>query len=242
MRPLIAVCCSYSSPEGSAVSGSDTVPHAYGRCVTRSGGVPILIPCMDDPAVAEDVLGAVGGLIITGGVDLDPALYGQEPARELGRISPERDTQDRAVIEWVLQHPEVPVLGICRGIQALNVFAGGTLHQDIPSCTGSKLQHSQQAPGWYGTHEVQIEADCELARTLGATTIRTNSFHHQAVDFVASGFRVVARASDGIVEAIERQDARLCLGVQFHPELMAECGGPMMALFQRLVEEARATA
>lgn len=238
MRPLIAICCSYASPEGSAASGTDTVPHAYGRCVTQSGGVPVLVPCMEEPAVVGDLLDRVEGIIITGGVDVDPALYGQEPLRALGKISPERDAQDRAIMEWVLERPEVPVLGICRGIQAMNVFAGGSLHQDIPSCTGSRLQHSQQAPAWYGTHEVEIQPDCELWRALGATTIRANSFHHQAVDAVAPGFRVVARASDGVVEAIEREHARFCLGVQFHPELMAERSEPMMGLFRHLVAAA----
>ena len=238
MKPLVAICCSYSPPEGSAKSGLNAVPHAYSSCVARAGGVPLLIPRIDEPETVSELLERVDAVIISGGVDIDPIQYGKEPLRTLGQISPERDDLDRAVVGYVLANAMLPVLGICRGIQALNAFAGGSLHQDIPSCTGSQLQHSQKAPGWYGTHSIDIEGDSRLSRALQTTAIRTNSFHHQAVDQLAPGFRIAARSTDGVVEAIEREACPFCVGVQFHPELMAESGGQMMALFETFVREA----
>ena len=128
------------------------------------------------------------------------------------------------------------MLAICRGIQALNVFAGGTLIQDIPSQVPGALKHSQQAPGWYGTHVVDITERSVLAGTLGTEAYSVNSYHHQAVQDVAPGFRVGARSADGVIEAIEREGSAYCVGVQFHPELMAGRDEKVARLFARLLE------
>jgi len=211
LRPLIGVLCGLSG-EKNGGSAADTAPRAYSQAVRSAGGAPVLIPCSDD---------------------------GQEPRRQFGRVSPERDALDKTVVSYVVERPHLPVLGICRGIQAMNVFAGGTLIQDIPSQLEAAMKHSQSAPGWYGTHDIEIAPASELARTLGPDTVRVNTFHHEAVDVVAEGFRVAARSSDGVVEAIERQDAAYCLGVQFHPELMAPRDERIARLFGRLVSEAQ---
>ena len=237
-RPLIAILCGLSDPEGPSGSARDSVPHAYARCVHRAGGAPLLVPAGLDAEAVTAVLDAAAGVIITGGVDVDPACFGQDPRRELGAVSPERDALDRAVVGHVMTRPELPVLGVCRGLQALNVFAGGTLVQDIPSQISGALKHSQQAPGWYGTHAIHVVAGTILAETVGAETLAVNSFHHQAVLDVAGGFVVAARSADGVVEALERTDARYCVGVQFHPELMAGKCDALRRLFERLVSEA----
>jgi len=238
LRPLIGVLCGLSG-EKNGGSAADTAPRAYSQAVRSAGGAPVLIPCSDDGERTLAALQVVRGLIITGGCDIDPSHYGQEPRRQFGRVSPERDALDKTVVSYVVERPHLPVLGICRGIQAMNVFAGGTLIQDIPSQLEAAMKHSQSAPGWYGTHDIEIAPASELARTLGPDTVRVNTFHHEAVDVVAEGFRVAARSSDGVVEAIERQDAAYCLGVQFHPELMAPRDERIARLFGRLVSEAQ---
>ena len=171
MRPLIAILCSLSDSDGGAHSPRDSAVHAYADGVLRAGGAPLLVPCGGDEAAVVRVLEMAQGLIITGGVDMDPARFGQAPRRELGSVSPERDALDEIAVRFVLARPELPVLGICRGIQALNVFAGGTLIQDIPSQVPGALKHSQQAPGWHGTHEVLVEPSAWAHFALRGTCI-----------------------------------------------------------------------
>jgi len=238
MRPIIGVLCGYDGGDGSAFSARDSIPHSYVACVLQAGGSPLLIPCTEDAEPTRVALELVSGLIITGGPDVDPAFYGEEPRAELGAIAPERDALDRHTVDFILQHPDLPVLGICRGIQSINAFAGGTLIQDIRSQVPGAIKHSQNAPGWYGTHDVRIEPGSRLAETLGEVPLRANSFHHQAVAEVAEGFRAVAHTSDGVIEAIERTSARYCIAVQFHPEIMAPRSERIAKLFARLVAEA----
>lgn len=238
MRPRIGILCNLSDHDGGAHSPRDLVVHAYSRAVVAAGGAPFLIPCLDDADTLGAVLEAARGLVISGGSDVDPRQYGQEPRRKLGAVSPQRDALDRIVLAWALERPDFPVLGICRGIQALNVFAGGSLIQDIPTAVTDALKHSQQAPGWHGTHGLDITRDTLPARLLGEGSVVVNSYHHQAVSEPAPGFRAVARAADGVIEAIERDGARFCLGVQFHPELMAARDPRMARLFEGFVEAA----
>lgn len=239
MPPLIGLLCNLTDPEGGAHSPRDTAVHAYVEAVLAAGGAPLLLPCVDAPEAIREALAVVRGLLITGGPDVDPAHFGQQPRRELGGVSPERDALDRAVVQYALERPELPVLGICRGIQALNVFAGGSLTQDIPAQVPGAIKHSQEAPGWHGTHVITIAGDSQLAATVGPEPLAVNSYHHQAVAVLASGFRAVAHSADGVVEAIEREGARFCLGVQFHPEIMSEREERAARLFRRLVAEAR---
>ena len=234
MRPLIGILCGFDG-DGTP---RDSIPHNYGAAIEAAGGAPVLLPCSAEAEATEAALAVVQGLIITGGVDVDPARFGESPRRQLGAISPERDLLDERVMALVLDRSELPVLGICRGIQAMNVFAGGTLIQDIPSQVEGAIKHAQQAPGWFGTHEITISEGSILADTVGAEPLVVNSFHHQAVREIAPGFRAVAHAQDGVVEAIERVGARYCLGVQFHPEHMVGKSERLARLFARLVEEA----
>ncbi len=237
MRPLIAILCNLSRADSGEFSARDTINRPYTEAVYAAGGLPFGLPCLDDEAAVRDLLGRADGLLITGGEDVSPDLFGQDPHPQLGGVAPWRDTLDRIAVAYALERPELPVLGICRGIQSLAVFAGGTLIQDVPSQVPGAIQHSQKAPGHHGSHAVRVEARSLLADLVGELAM-TNSFHHQAVAEVPPGFRASAWTSDGVIEAIARDGARFCLGVQFHPELMVNHSPAMAAIFSRFVEAA----
>lgn len=189
----------------------------YLESVKRAGGEPIVLKNSDHPA---DVLARIDGLLLTGGADVDPALYGQHP-HERTEIDAVRDRFEVPLARAALT-AEAPLLAICRGVQVLNVAAGGTLVQDLPSQTPSGLQHSIDVPKNHVAHTVRIEPGTRLAAVIGAAApidaCAVNSRHHQAVDVVAPQFVVSAVSPDGVIEAIESPSAPYCLGVQWHPE------------------------
>jgi putative glutamine amidotransferase len=164
----------------------------------------------------------VAGLVLTGGADLDPRLYGEEPHPTCQLAPPDRDAFEIELVTRALER-DVPVLAICRGLQVMNVAAGGTLVQDIPSAIPRALDHRVKTPPWAIAHPVGLDPSSRLAAALalspGASArVAVNSRHHQAVKHVAPDFVTVASAPDGVVEAIERPGARFCVGVQWHPE------------------------
>ncbi|MBX6395573.1 MAG: gamma-glutamyl-gamma-aminobutyrate hydrolase family protein, partial [Alicyclobacillaceae bacterium] len=175
--------------------------------------------------------------MLTGGVDVDPAFFGEEPSRGLGEVCPQRDTFEMALVEEAFLR-NVPVLAICRGMQVMNVVAGGTLIQDLGSQGRGNLQHRQKAPRWHGSHRIEVVPGSKLAAILGAEELRVNSFHHQAVKDVAPGMQVSATSSDGVVEAIESSLHRFAVGVQWHPENMWRRDPVQFRLFEALVRAA----
>ncbi|MCE5218574.1 gamma-glutamyl-gamma-aminobutyrate hydrolase family protein [bacterium] len=233
--PRIAILCGYSDDP----SPRDHLPHSYAEAVVAAGGAPFLVPCLGSREALLRVLNGAEGLLITGGVDVDPFCYGAEPARALGALSPERDRLDEVAIAYALARPELPVLGICRGIQSLNAFAGGTLVQDIPTEVEGAIKHAQSAPTSHATHSVEVVSGSRLEGILGKRSWRVNSFHHQAVRDVAAGFEVAATAPDGVIEAIERRDAAFCLGLQCHPEHLVGLDEGARKLFAQFVAAAR---
>lgn len=194
----------------------------YARAVRRAGGVPRFAP--DGADGWEDC----AGLLLPGGGDLDPALYGQE---DRGSQPPDRDRDRRelALLEAALS-AGMPVLGICRGIQVMNAVLGGDLYQDI-----KPFEHLPHNDHWAKVHTVTVRRGTLLSRILGQDTVLVNSQHHQAVDRVAPGFTLAALSEDGIVEAIEKPDARFCLGVQWHPEWLSDADPAMQGLFDAFV-------
>jgi putative glutamine amidotransferase len=240
VRPFIAILANLWRPDGGEFSHRDVVNRPYTEAVYAAGGLPCGVPCLDDEEAIHALLSRADGLLITGGEDVSPDLFGQAPHRHLGGVAPWRDTLDRHAVAYALQHPVLPVLGICRGIQSLAVFAGGTLVQDIPSQVEGSIQHSQKAPGYHGIHELTVAEGSVLAGIVGGTRAMSNSFHHQAVAEVPTGFSAIAWTCDGVIEAMSRDAARFCLGVQFHPELMVSHHPPMAAIFRQFVEAARA--
>ena len=230
MKAVIALTCGHASDEGRYY-----VAESYVRCIELAGGIPLLIPPLEDECDLQHLLESADGLLLPGGVDIDPIHFGEEPLDGLGRVDPHWDRLELRAARLALAS-ELPVLGICRGAQVLNVAAGGSLYQDIASqMKGQCLQHRQTAPRWYGTHSIKIEPNSVLAEILEMQTARVNSHHHQAVKTPAPGFKVAASSSDGIIECIESENHRFACGVQWHPELMVGHYPEQMEIFRRLV-------
>ncbi|HOV79470.1 MAG TPA: gamma-glutamyl-gamma-aminobutyrate hydrolase family protein [Bacillota bacterium] len=233
MKPLIGIACSCETNGGRLfLNGS------YPSAVAAAGGVPVLLPVLK--GFEADYLALVDGIVLPGGGDLDPFLFGEEPSPLAGEINPGRDSFEIGVARLALERG-VPVLGICRGIQVINVAAGGTVCQDISLMTGSPLKHFQAAPRWYPTHGLEIVPGSMLAGMLGGAAIRVNSFHHQAVARVAGGFRVSARSPEGVIEGIEAESG-YAVGVQFHPEDMCGLDERFLNIFKSLVDAAAVIA
>jgi len=210
------------------------LPKVYFEAVTRAGGIAVLLPPQPvDAGIAERVLDGLDGLIITGGKDVDPARYGQEPHPTTDQPRLDRDAWEDALLTAAIDR-ELPFLGICRGLQVLNVSLGGTLHQHLPEVVGSNRYNL--GGGVFATNEVRIEPQSTLAGLLehsGAVAVQ--SYHHQAVDALAPGLTVTARTDDGTVQAVELGSVPFGVAVQWHPEESADD----LRLFAGLVDAAR---
>jgi putative glutamine amidotransferase len=190
----------------------------YPEAIRRAGAVPVVIPPMDAAAI-EPLLDGLCGLCLSGGPDLHPATYGADPHPALGPTEPHLDRFEIALLR-AAEARDMPVLAICRGLQALNVSRGGTLTQDLPSERPSDVEHRQTLAGSTPTHDVQLVQGSLTADCLGLRRARVNSFHHQAVDRLGTGLRAVGWASDGVIEAIEATDRAFTVAVQWHAESM----------------------
>jgi putative glutamine amidotransferase len=212
MRPVVGVTLGDGDRPGYHSMRED-----YVRSVERSEAVPVVLPALG-PEDAAALLDRLDGLVLSGGIDVDPALYGEPPHPKLGRVDRHRDEFELALTREALAR-DMPLLAICRGQQVLNVATGGSLVQDIPSELKGAVTHDAPGRRTRRSHTVEVTPGSRLGEILGEGTLSVNSFHHQAVDRLGKGLVVSARSSkDGVIEGVERPDAAFVVGVQWHPE------------------------
>lgn len=212
MKPIIGISSTF---DGKVYS----VSKDYIQAITEFGGVPIIIPNLQETNI-DAIVQLIDGLFLTGGEDIDPTLFGEEPIRGLGKITPERDEFEIAIIRKMLKLNK-PILGICRGCQILNIAVGGDMYQDIYNQTENcLLQHIQQAARYHASHFVQVIEGSILSDITQMEKFKVNSFHHQAIRKIPNEFEVSALASDGIIEAFESKSHKFVMGFQWHPENM----------------------
>jgi putative glutamine amidotransferase len=218
MGPTIGICAAVERARWSHWDDDVAlVPRAYLRAVRAAGGLALIVPPDDEVAEhPETLLDKLDALILIGGADVDPGTYGAAPDPHTGPTRPERDRFELALAYGAMERG-MPLLGICRGGQMVNVACGGTLHQHLPDIVGD--DHHLETPGTFSQHEVELDAGSLAARAAGAERIVVKSHHHQAVDELGEGLRATGHAlPDAIVEAIEHPDHGFTLGVLWHPE------------------------
>ena len=218
-------------------NGTHLLTHmGFFDALLHAGARPVALPLTDDPHLLADYVEKLDGFLFTGGGDLDPLLYGQPCRPWCGTIEPRRDRMELALLS-LLKERSTPVLGICRGLQIMNVALGGTLYQDVEKelATDCPLAHRQKQPDAYPTHTVSLAPGSLLHRLMGAET-KVNSLHHQGVRTCAPGFHPTAFSSDGLCEAAELEAHPFFVGVQWHPERMWTQDAKQAALFTAFVQ------
>jgi putative glutamine amidotransferase len=213
----------------------------YSESIAASGGVPVLIPLLETSEVAGKIIDQLGGIVLTGNnSDLDPALYGEPRLEFCGPTQPLRDRMDFFLLEAAFKR-RLPVLAICFGIQSLNVFLGGSLVQDIPSCLATPIRHSDPDSNGCPSHEIEILAGSVLEQIAGGRKRTVNSTHHQAVKSPGQGLEVIARAPDNVIESVSYSDRNhWVLGIQWHPEKSFECDEFSRKIFKFFLARCRA--
>ena len=225
-RPIIGI---------SAVTSSDekayTQRAAYAQAIWGAGGDAIFLPCNPDKSNVGQIVGMLDGLLAPGGRDIDPMFYGEERIEECGKVILFEDEYDMVLVKEAVKQGK-PVMGICRGMQLINVLYGGSLYQDIPTQYSDEITHTRKESTEENFHTVNIEKESYLAKVLGETEdVKVNTSHHQAVKDVAKVFKVTAKALDGTIEAMENIDASI-LCVQWHPERLQD-----IEIYQKLMKD-----
>ncbi len=241
-RPVIGIVMQSLDAVGGYRSASWTVGQAYVRVLVEAGALPWLVPPLPgDEATLRAVFDRLDGVFLMGGVDVDPALYGEERRAVCDRPDPARDAAEMALVRWAAAEDR-PLLGVCRGIQAINVACGGSLYQDLADQHPGAIKHdwfsSAGHPRDYLAHEVRVRAGSRLAGVLGCDVLPVNSLHHQGIRRLAPGLVVTASAPDGLVEAVERPGSRYLVGVQWHPEELTRTQPAMRRLFEDFIAAA----
>ena len=215
-RPLIGITSTFNNAQSQ-------LNQVYYTSIVRAGGVPYIIPpydMSDGEGWADDILDSLDGIVFSGGGDVNPLFFDEQPIRDLHEVATERDEMELLLVRRAIDK-QIPMLGICRGIQIMNVALGGTVLQDIYAQGENVwIKHSQSAPRYASSHTVEIEEGSMLHKIYGKKELAVNSFHHQAVGALAPGMKVTARSADGVIEGMESTDHKSILGVQWHPECL----------------------
>jgi putative glutamine amidotransferase len=236
MQPRILITTNSETLERNVNRVYTTVALQYAEAVVKAGGLPFFIGNLS-PELAEAYLEQADGVLFSGGVDVDPFHFGQTPHPQLGFIDEARDLFELALYK-AAKHKVIPVLGICRGIQLINVAEGGTLHQHLPALP-EMIQHSQVNSDGSLFHEMRLDSSSLLAKAYGTITIRTDSYHHQGIDKVGKELKAIAWTQDGLVEGVEGIGKTFVLGVQWHPEMSYVKYPEQLAPFVVFMEAAR---
>ena len=226
------------TPTLNDTTGFITIHHDYMNALLRAGAAPVLLPLTGQRDVLETLIARIDGLLLIGGADVSPERYGEETLPLCGDTEPRRDEKEFALCRLALER-DLPILGICRGHEVLKCALGGTLYQDIAAQYGDALKHPCYDTPGDQVHAVRVEPSSRLHAITGMDTLRVNSSHHQAVKALGEGLTVSARATDGLIEGIERPDRRFALGVQWHPETLSAHCPEAQALFNAFVEACR---
>ena len=232
VRPVIGMI---TAPNPKLLHGRHLINTSYVRAVIAAGGTPLLIPSDGDDGLAAEYLPLLHGLLVPGGEDVTPALYGEDPLRQVTFMNEEKDRMELALIRGAVDRG-MPVFGICRGIQLLNAALGGTLWQDLPTQCPSEVDHHQSGNYASPIHTVALQPGTPLAELLGPAPLPVNSLHHQAVRTLAPALAPMAVAPDGIVEAVYEPGRTFVWAVQWHPEFSWQTDANSRAIFRAFVD------
>jgi putative glutamine amidotransferase len=243
-RPLIGIPAAGLEPSPAPPAPYYQFGGYYSTALAASGGLPVIIPLGLPTEALRALFERLDGILFAGGVDVAPAEYGETPHPALGKVDAARDATELTLARWAAA-ADLPTLGICRGIQLINVAAGGSLFQDLAAQVPAAGRHTHkvaETPWERPTHRVRVQEGSRLAQIAGAGELMVNSFHHQAVKGTAAGFAAVAWADDGVIEGIEDANRRFAVGVQWHPEGMFQTDAAARRLFAVFVAACRERA
>lgn len=233
MKPIIGIT---TFLESKAKESYESVNYNYIKSVYLAGGIPVLIPIVEDEEIVNNYLKSIDGLILSGGEDVSPLMYGENPMEKVQLICAQRDKFEKELFLEALKS-NIPVLGICRGLQVMNVALGGTLYQDINTQIENSLGHYQKdTPANNLYHQIKIDDESILFDIFDEKKISINSFHHQSIKKIGNGLEEIAWSVDGVVEGIEHISKDFALGVQWHPEDLAVKYPEFLNLFKALVQ------
>ena len=230
MRPVIGLIPLYDDDKDSY-----WMLPGYMKAIEKCGGLPIMLPLTDDKGELTDAYSICDGILFTGGHDVSPEVYGETPVDKCGKPCPLRDSMEGYILELCIRDDK-PLFGICRGIQFINAYLGGTLYQDLPSQYDGDTEHHMKPPYDRLAHKVDVLGDTKLAGIIGSGLHDVNSYHHQSVKELAPGVTKMAVSEDGLVEAIEIKDHRFAIAVQWHPEFSYEVSEDSMKLVTAFVD------